>query len=563
MSSVGSYDQLIRRMQDDQALVLSKWKLHFGTKLEATWEGAHPRVDPGHMPGASEALKDLVQTAQERLNSCGRIGEASLFIRDPREDRLVLVFSTSPNLQRGVADTKQVKDPASYFDSSRRCYFYPLHDRLAAPRDRESEWARKSRGLTGWVAVSGHYLIVNGEYGRHGLVSLAEDRPETLGACQTYGHPVWGRHISEAPSDPGKPKRYMAVPVRSRTDSARTIGVLRYACPCSGKELGDSDLALLSQLSEVLSAILGLEAATTRAFRESHLAHEQDHLRRTYDFGSYLRYLAKSLRSSIASVYLELGDILGGESRLRLLEAFGIRGSVGLLRNEIADYEPTGGGFTRWLFDSAPNQPTVETSVHLHTSWRGKNTLVFYGEHFRMLVDAPAQASGHPAQVARQYEIKIIGLPLFYGAEKVGVLKIELPNSFDDSCHYDQADQAFVKECAGTLGQVLGEFLQFLRGQWFLAPHDKVRTVVNVTRMVAEVLRTRVISPTEAKPFWDQLEAFVDENKEQVGDELSEALARLPPEERKIVQESGPWLTKFGRDILSRFIAYWLAHHLP
>lgn len=44
------------------------------------------------------------------------------------------------------------------------------------------------------------------------------------------------------------------------------------------------------------------------------------------------------------------------------------------------------------------------------------------------------------------------------------MLKIELPNSFDDSLHYNQADQAFLKDCAGTLGEALGELQLFLQG---------------------------------------------------------------------------------------------------
>jgi len=551
-SEHSTYDELLGRIQGDLALVLAKWKVHFGSGLEATWDGARPRTDHGNIPVASDAMKDLVQTAQQRLNARGRVGEASLFVRDPREDRLVLIYSTSRNIQRGVADSKQVKDPASYFDAGRRCYFYPLHDRLADARDREAEWARKSRGLTGWVAVAGHHLLVNGEYGQKGLLSLAEDRPETQGACQTYGSPIWGRHISEAPSDPDKPKRYVGVPVKSSIDGERTIGVLRYACPCAGTELAEADLILLKELSHVISATLGLEAATTRAFRESHLAHEKDHLRRTYDFAAFLRFVAVSLRSSIASVYLEVGGVLGSESRLRLVEAYGIRGSVGLLRDEIEDYPAHGGGFTRWLFDGAPHDPTVETSVHLHSSWRGKNTLVFYGEHFRKLIDV--QKGGQPTEVARKYEIKIIGLPLFFEQDKLGVLKIELPNSFDDTLHYNQADQAFLKECAAVLGEVLGEFQLFLQGQWFLRPHDNLRTVVNVTRMATEVLRTRIVSPEEAKEFWKQLEEFIVENQDKVSDELVESLRRLPPDERKAVLDAGTWLGKLGRDFFSRLI---------
>ena len=52
-----------------------------------------------------DVIKDRVNTAKEGLNAFGhRTGEASLLIRDSREDRLVLTYSTSNNLNRGTAD---------------------------------------------------------------------------------------------------------------------------------------------------------------------------------------------------------------------------------------------------------------------------------------------------------------------------------------------------------------------------------------------------------------------------------------------------------------------------
>jgi len=559
MSEQNTYEGLTGRVQSDLFLILEKWKVHFGSGFENTCQGAQLGNSLAHA-SQSKAIEDLVQIAKTRLNERGRIGEASLLIRDPREDRLVLVRSTSRNLQEGIASTKQVKE-FSYFDKLGNKYFYPLFDRLVDARERESDRAREARGLTGWVAVAGHYLIVNGEYGKQGLVSLDEDRPETQGACQTYGRPTWGHHVSEAPIDPMRPKRYIAVPVRSSADAERTIGVLRYACPSAGKELSDTDLVLLREIAELISAILGLEAATTRAFRGAQIADHKDYLRRTYDFGSFLAFLAKSLRSSIASVYLEVHGISSDESRLRLLEAFGIRGSVSALRQEIQGYLPGEAGFTRWLFDAAPNEPTVESSVHMHPSWLGKNTSVFYGKVFKELDEVPGR--GQPTELARHYVIKIVGIPLCFHDKRIGVLKVELPNTFDDSKHYDKDDQAFLIECAGCLGEVLGEFRSFLKGEWFKRPHDSVHTVVNVTRMATELLRTRVVSPSESPEFWKQLAEFVKERENDVEEELRETIGRLPAHEKEeVLRESRSWAATFrgpvgslARDLITELLA--------
>lgn len=543
MSEQNTYEKLTGRIQSDLFLVLEKWKVHFGSGFESTCQAAQQENSLSHA-SKSEAIRDLVHMAKTRLNERGRIGEASLLVRDPREDRLVLVRSTSRSLQEGTATTNQVRE-LSYFDKIGSRYFYPLFDRLVDARERESDRAREARGLTGWVAVAGHYLIVNGEYGKQGLLSLDEDRPETQGACQTYGRPTWGHHISEAPIDPARPKRYIGVPVPSSADAERTIGVLRYACPSAGKELSDVDLVLLREVAELISAILGLEAATTRAFRGAQIAYHKDRLSRTYDFGAFLAFIAQSLRSSIASVYLEMRGISGDESRLRLLEAFGIRGSVSVLRQEIADYSPREAGFTRWLFDAAPNEPTVESSVHMHPSWLGKNTSVFYGKVFQELGKDPGR--GQPTELARHYVIKIIGVPLLFHNERIGVLKVELPNTFDDSKHYDRADKAFLAECAASLGEVLGEFRSFLKGEWFNQPHDSVHTVINVTRMATELLRTRIISPSESPEFWRLLADFVKEREDDVEDELKETIGRLPPDEKdEVLRESRSWAATFS-----------------
>lgn len=548
MADSNAFNSILAPMQGDLFLVLEKWKVHFGAQLEDTWHSSH--FKGGRASSVSNTIADLVETAKRRLNERGRVGEASVFLRDPREDRLVLLYSTSDSLRRGVAGTRQVRD-VSYFDKDRRCYIYPLHDRLAKARERESDKARRARGLTGWVAVAGHHLLVNGEYGQQGLVSLAEDRPETTAACQIYGLPIWGRHISEAPQDPGKRKRYVAVPVRSTVDRSRTIGVLRYACPCSGKELTDPDLALMTELADLISASLAIDAAATRAARNYLLPLEIDHLRRTYDFGAFLEFIAKSLRSNIASLYLEVGSVLGHSSRLRLLHAYGLASPVALLRGQLQDY-PSGDGFTRWLFDQGPPEPTVESSVHLHESWRGKNILAFYGANLKRLVNVGTSLEGQPTEVARQYEIKIMGVPLMMDQERVGVVKVELPDSFDDGRHYDKADQDFIAECAAALGDVVGEFQRFLRGEWFTG--NSVHVIINVTRMAAEVLRTRVLSPAEGQYFWSELSSFIQTNEVAVSEELREILSRKPADAEAIL-ESRNWFEKLARDLTTEVIA--------
>ncbi len=552
MAEQVGYEDIIERVED-LFLILERWKAHFGSGFEATWDGTQ-RVDQSQM----RTIEDLVQTAQSHLNQRdrqGRLGEASLLIRDPREDRLVLIWSTSTNLRDGQANTNDVRDPSHYFDDARRCYFYPLFDRLVQPKERNSRRSRDSRGLTGWVAVTGHHLLVNGRHGKQRLGGLDEDRPETKRACQTYGYPSWGHHVCDFPYDPARPNRYVAVPVKSTADTTKTIGVLRYVCSCSGKELSDADLCLMRELADLISASLGLDATITRALRGSHITERKENLRRSYNFGEYLEFVAHSLRSSIASIYLDVRGIVGeSESNLRLLDAFGIIEPVAYLRNGLKDYLPGEGGFTRYLFDAAPKEPSVQASVHLHGSWKGKNILAFYGQHFKALIKGGEEAEGELTEVAKRYKIKIMGMPLFCGDERVGVIKVELPNSFDDSRHYDKDDQAFFAEAAAALGEVVGEFRSFLRCELF-ARGQSPHVVGNLARMIAELLRTRVVSPSEAAYFWGELRSFVVHNEAHINDELSDVLDRLPPAQKEVIQRSRTWIEEFNSNVFTELIA--------
>src|SRR5262249_14941623 len=147
-------------------------------------------------------------------------------------------------------------------------------------------------------------------------------------------------------------------------------------------------------------------------------------------------------------------------------------------------YLSTTKGFTRWLFDEGPDRPTALTSVHEHEDWAGLNTSIYYGDALRQLLDLDGHefAKSKPTEVARHYVIKIVGVPLFFRGQRLGELKVELPNTFDDSKHYDEADQQFLVDAASTVGEVLGEFRQFLEGEWF-KQRVTAHVVINVTRM--------------------------------------------------------------------------------
>ena len=167
-------------------------------------------------------------------------------------------------------------------------------------------------------------------------------------------------------------------------------------------------------------------------------------------------------------------------------------------------------------------------------------------------MELESSASGQPTEVARQYEIKIMGMPLILDQERVGVLKVELPDSFDDGRHYDRADQQFMTDCGLALGEVVGEFQRFLRSEWFGG--NSVHVIINVTRMAAELLRTRVLAPNEGQYFWNELATFIQANEVEVSEELKEILSRRPADANAIIQ-SGSWLKHLGKGIVTDVIA--------
>jgi hypothetical protein len=206
----------------------------------------------------------------------------------------------------------------------------------------------------------------------------------------------------------------------------------------------------------------------------------------------------------------------------------------------------------------------VESSVHEHPFWRGINTTLFYGEALRELLDfADGSAAGEPTEVARHYVIKIIGVPLLFEEQRIGVLKVELPNTFDDSRHYDESDRKFLIDAAATAAEVLGEFRKFLSCDWFSLPDgDGVHAVVNVTRMAAELLRTRVVSPAEFPALWEGLRDFINRNSDDVQQEMRETIARLTPQDKEVLKQTPLWADKLkggasetARHILADIVA--------
>ena len=375
-------DQIQRRVLADSEKTTEFWRQLFGERMHFTWDETQPKNFQMGEQGLSKAIEELVQKTKEHLNKNvepNRIGEASLFIREPHNDRLVLVYSTSTILRETDGIDSRIANWAENFDSKRKKLFYSLFDRLATRRN--DERAREQRGLTGWIAVSGHYLLVNGEQDSAILELINKIRPETSPACNRYGPPFWGHRMSEAPSDPNRPKRYLGIPIKSIDSPETTIGVIRYSCPLEGAPLTVNDLAFFEEIGSILSALIHLESTKVRALRVAELPNQVDRLRRNGNIHDFLSFMSIGLRSQIISTYIDIGIVTErNEPRIRLVDAVGIDGAVSKHRDKLVDYlgQTDPPGFTWWLFKDAPQKPTICSSVVHDSSWKGSNTEIFY-----------------------------------------------------------------------------------------------------------------------------------------------------------------------------------------
>jgi hypothetical protein len=535
---VARIDELQKRALSDLEKTTEFWRRYFGKDINVTWNETHPKDFHSENKEISEVIKQIVNEAKEHLNlnaKPNRIGEASLFIKEPYNDRLVLIHTTSEGLKNPKKSHSLIADINENYDQKRKYLFYPLNDRLTT--NPKSDEARQLRGLTGWIATTGHYLLINGEHDSKSLNLINQIRPETSTKCEYYGTPIWGRRMSEAHSDPNNPKRYVGVPLKSITSSELTIGVLRYSCPFEGASLTVNDLAFLEEVSAILSAILNLESTKLKAYRGAELPHQRENLKRTGDLNKFLTFMSISLNSKIISTYLDIGKILNNNSNLRLVDAVGIDGNVSKHREELYDYPAEKGnpGLTWGLFKRESDYPVKHESVFDDTNWNGLNTEIFYRSALSKF--GINEQNKNIKNTLTNYKIKIIGVPLKNSALKnIGVLKAEFPNDFDDSNQYDHDDVEFFEQCALEVAKYLENISLTLTGSYLKNNSGNGSECLFIS--LKEILRTNLIKENEATFFWTQLDKLPRNVKRELKTHGLQAFTNSTAEFKRDLAES-------------------------
>jgi hypothetical protein len=184
------------------------------------------------------------------------------------------------------------------------------------------------------------------------------------------------------------------------------------------------------------------------------------------DFCSYLKFIADSTISEIASVYIRLEH--NGQACLRLVDAYGLSKPIRDLRKRrLRDHTESKQGLTWRLqepgFSACPSAAEAK-------GWAGLNTSAFYEEAFGTV--GLSGFTAHPRQFVKGFRIKLLGCSLRthngIGEETIcGVLKVEFPRVFDADGLYDDTDKDFLARCSKVLAQELHRYQQLYDGTWF------------------------------------------------------------------------------------------------
>jgi hypothetical protein len=394
------------------------------------------------------------------------------------------------------------------YDRDNNVVFYRLHDRLCPDAEKASPEHALRRGLTGWVAVTGQYLKINNERAQSLLEDLEKERPDIRHHRTLYGRPVWGRRTTEVADKSAADwsKRYLAVPILLNNHTQQVIGVLRYTCELNGPELTDIDRTILENLATIISAVLSLDRIKAVTSRAERLKLEIPHLRTSGDLNQFLKFLSTSTRSKIASLYVWLP--INGRSVLRVLDAYGLSGTVADLRDQLADDEEITSGLTWQIFRDHLSDPIAMESVAESKNWRGLNSSVFYGEHFRQLglKNIMEDLARGRQSTLEHHPIKLMGMSLGTQERPLGVVRVEFPTTFDSEAHYGAADLDFLKQCGDTLLTELEDVQSFISGRWFAGAGREAAG--EFRRLFLLVERTRLVRRNEAEAYWTNIEEY-------------------------------------------------------
>jgi len=471
------------------------------------------------------SLRRILKVANDYLNVPDRFGQMSLFFRDPFKDRLNLIASTVPELNPNCSPLNGhfICQKENYDPADKVCY-YELYDRLLpSERYRFDKEYSKRRGITGWIALTGCPLKLHGRPSDELIrVQFPNDhRFQCL--LNEYGFPISGSRISETLAEIATSgwTQYLGAPVISATNNSVTIGVIRYTAKLEQPLVEESDLEFLKGVAHLIAVVIRNSNANRHLSRQIKFASAYSNFKQKSRYHDFLGFVADSLSSKIASVYVAFW--IGNERILRLVDAYGISDPVAKLRftSKLADYSESGTGITWNLLGGNSDKPRV-LDVRDDTGWRGRNTLIFYQPAFlsRGIRLADRNDAGALEGIVKSYSIRLMGCRLKPRGSSlpVGVLKVEFPTSYDAEESYGDEDIEFFESCRDALSGEVGLLSAFLDGDWFIG--DTKPDLNEFARLLTTIITLNLVHVNEKPEFWSYVSTFIKNHpdaKAQVG----------------------------------------------
>jgi hypothetical protein len=222
------------------------------------------------------------------------------------------------------------------------------------------------------------------------------------------------------------------------------------------------------------------------------------------------------------------------------MDAYGLSDYTGELRADICDYDDENFGLTWEIFTKQSYLPQIYKSVIHSGKWQGRNTSIFYKKALKRFgtdeIECKLKDGTQHRELLKTYKIKLMGIRLKGKREAIGVLKIELPSSFDDVKYYDDEDEKdFFSKCAEILQKEIMKYKNFIDGNWFDKANGK--NAAEFSRMINQINRVSLISKEESSDFWDKVEIYVDKYKREIQDANDFIYADKPENEKSDIIE--------------------------
>jgi hypothetical protein len=167
------------------------------------------------------------------------------------------------------------------------------------------------------------------------------------------------------------------------------------------------------------------------------------------------------------------------------------------------------------LFDDASDDPRV-LIVRDDTSWKGRNTKVFYQRAFltRGIKFAEGSDQTELRDLVKSYSIKLLGSKLKPKNKQfaVGVLKVEFPTSPDAEEFYSESDKAFFQRCRDVLSEEVALLSAFLDGDWFSSGTQQTEN--EFARLLTTVVTLSLITKDEKPEFWEHVIEYITQHPE-------------------------------------------------